>query len=137
MRKMSVLLALAVTGCTVQVGGRSSAPVTVPSTTTTTVTVPATTVPVTTARPPDEDDLYLADVKATTDFGLWYDDTQIVDYGHTVCDYVAAGGDSSGFVAIIVDAGAESDASDTMMMAAAAAADLAISDLCPELTGDW
>lgn len=131
MKKITILTAsLILTSCTVQIGGGEpeAAPTTEVSTTTSTTTTSTTT----TLPEMTDEEMYLMDVGLFTGLRTWYDDNTLVEFGKTVCEYFALGGDSAGLAQIIYEAGLANGTSDDIMMDFAAAAGLAVTYFCPE-----
>lgn len=129
-KTLTIIALLAISGCTVQIGGKESvsAPTTDASTTTSTTSTSTTT----TLPEMTDEDLYLMDVDTFTNLRAWYDDYTLVEFGKTVCEYFALGGDSAGLAQIIYEAGLANGTSDDIMMDFAAAAGLAVTYFCPE-----
>lgn len=132
MKKIIILTAtLVLTSCTVQIGGGEpeAAPTTEAPSTTSTSTTSTTT---TTLPELTDEELYLLDVDLFTDLSIWYDDYTLIEFGRTVCEYFALGGDSAGLAQIIYEAGLANGTSDDIMMDFATAAGLAVTYFCPE-----
>jgi hypothetical protein len=118
------------TGCTKE----PNITVVMPTTTVEVLSTEAVITPSTSIAYFSDEDLYVQDVTNQTDLEYGMDDSTIIDYGYTICTYLASGGTGGEVAAVIAQSAIDNGLTADIAGQFGTMAVLAVTYLCPEYT---